>query len=288
MSPFVRPPGCSAPHFAVPAGTIDTHMHIISAGYEQNPVLHPHALASVENYAEIQKQLGIKRAVVVQPNIFQFDNSCLEHALGVLGKNARGVAVVTPEVEDGELERLHNLGVRGARIMDIGPGAVGSSDLRAVSERIAPRGWHPIIQFNGCEIDDYTSLLSEMKGPFVIDHAGKFMPPVGPESTEFSSLLKLIDRGNCYVKLSACYETSKIGPPGYQDVGALSKALAAHAPERMLWASNWPHVSANAQTYPDDGVLLDLLLEWVATEDDRKKILEENAAELYDFEPLAG
>jgi D-galactarolactone isomerase len=283
MTAFVRPSQCSAPRLAAPTGTIDTHMHIISDGFAQSPVLPPHALASIEDYAEIQNQLGIRRAVVVQPNIYQFDNSCLEQALTTLGANARGVAVVKPDVEEKELERLHAIGVRGARIMDIGPGAVSSADMIDVNARISPLGWHPIIQFNGRDIADYTGLLSQVSGNYVIDHAGKFMPPVTPDSAEFSTLLKLVDRGNCYVKLSACYETSQTGAPEYRDVGALSAALAAHAPDRMLWASNWPHVSATGQTYPDDGVLLDLLLQWVPEEFDRKKILEDNAVFLYGF-----
>ena len=31
------------------------------------------------------------------------------------------------------------------------------------------------------------------------------------------------------------------GPPAYEDVSALAMALVRAAPERMLWASNWPH-----------------------------------------------
>ncbi len=83
--------------------------------------------------------------------------------------------------------------------------------------------------------------------------------------------------------MSAPYETSRIGPPLYQDVGALAKALIAAAPERMVWASNWPHPTALANL-PDDALLLDLLLDW--TEDDtiRRKILHDNPAGLYGFD----
>ncbi len=288
MTEFVRPLQGPPARLAAPGGTVDTHMHIISADFPQSSKVTLHAPATLEDYAIVQKHLGIRRAVLVQPNVYQDDNRCLEASLAILGENARGVAVIRPEVTDRELGRLHGLGVRGARIMDIGPGAVGSEHLTAVSERIAPLGWHPIVQFNGRDITDYEQKLSAVSGRYVIDHTGKFIPPVEPNSVEFKSLLKLIDRGNCYVKLSACYETSLVGAPGYDDVGVLSRALVNHAPERMLWASNWPHVSVTPGTYPDDAEMLDLLLDWAPDGATRKLILQDNPEQLYGFEPFAG
>ncbi len=285
MVEFARPLGGPPPQLVAPAGTVDTHMHVISADLPQKTDGPEQAPASLEDYAVVQKRLGLRRAVVVQPNAYGDDNRCLESSLAKLGDDARGVAVVLPDVPDQELDRLHALGVRGARIMDIGPGAVTSENLIAVSERISAFGWHPIVQFNGREIADYEQKLSAVSGPYVIDHGGKFIPPVETDSHEFAILLRLLDRGNCYVKLSACYETSKVGAPGFDDVGALSKALVQHAPERMLWATNWPHVSATSQTYPDDAQLLDVLLDWASDETTRRLILQDNPTQLYGFEP---
>lgn len=288
MTEFVRPLDGPPPRLAAPGGTVDTHMHILSADFPQSSKGPLQAPATLEDYAIVQKRLGIRRAVLVQPNAYHDDNRCLEASLGSLGEDARGVVVIWPDVSDAELERLHRLGVRGARIMDIGPGAVTSEHLIAVSERISSLGWHVIVQFNGREIADYEQKLSAVSGSYVIDHTGKFIPPVEPDSVEFKILLRLIDQGNCFVKLSACYETSLVGAPGYDDVGALSRALVSHAPERMLWASNWPHVSATAEAYPDDAGTLDMLLDWAPDEATRKLILQDNAERLYGFEPFAG
>jgi D-galactarolactone isomerase len=51
----------------------------------------------------------------------------------------------------------------------------------------------------------------------------------------------------------------------------------------MLWASNWPHPAARKPAPPDDGDLLDLLLDWAPDDKTRKKILRDNPAELYSF-----
>jgi D-galactarolactone isomerase len=85
------------------------------------------------------------------------------------------------------------------------------------------------------------------------------------------------------VKLSAPYETSKTGGPKYEDVGRLARALVSKAPERMLWASNWPHPSVPKEKRPADQDLLDLLADWAPDETMRKKILVDNPAELYGF-----
>jgi len=76
---------------------------------------------------------------------------------------------------------------------------------------------------------------------------------------------------------------AKTGAPKYEDVGRLAKALVKRAPERMLWASNWPHPGAPKDRMPDDANLLDLLLDWAPDDATRKKILVDNPAELYRF-----
>jgi D-galactarolactone isomerase len=62
---------------------------------------------------------------------------------------------------------------------------------------------------------------------------------------------------------------------------AKTRALVKAAPERMLWASNWPHPGQKSP--PDEADLLDLLLDWVDDEAVRNRILTENPAKLYGF-----
>jgi D-galactarolactone isomerase len=64
-------------------------------------------------------------------------------------------------------------------------------------------------------------------------------------------------------------------------VGALAKALVRQAPERMLWASNWPHPGRDPG--PDEAMLLDCLLDWAPDERSRRLILADNPARLYGF-----
>jgi predicted TIM-barrel fold metal-dependent hydrolase len=60
--------------------------------------------------------------------------------------------------------------------------------------------------------------------------------------------------------------------------------LVRHAPERLVWGSDWPHVNMNDRAMPNDGDLVDLLAEWVPDEAARKRILVDNAAALFGFQ----
>jgi D-galactarolactone isomerase len=155
--------------------------------------------------------------------------------------------------------------------------------LDAVAARVQPFGWHAQLQFDGREFLQHEAAVRRLPGTLVVDHVGKFLEPVPADHPAFMALLRLVEEGRTYVKLAAPYETSKKGPPHFDDVGALAKALIRAAPERMLWASNWPHPSAPADGKPDDAVLLDMLLDWAPDEATRKTILVDNPARLYGF-----
>ncbi|MCG8357764.1 MAG: amidohydrolase family protein, partial [Kiloniellales bacterium] len=98
----------------------------------------------------------------------------------------------------------------------------------------------------------------------------------------YQVLLRLLESGRVWVKLSAPYETSKQGAPHFDDVGELARGLIAAAPERMVWASNWPHPSAQ-DNIPDDAMLLDVLAHWTGDDALTRRILADNPAVLYGF-----
>ena len=267
----------------VPPGACDTHMHFYDAGVPSAPGTFLPGSFSVADYRELQKRLRLERVIVVQPNAYADDNTVTLEAMRKLGKAAKGVAVVKPAVSDAELERLTQAGICAVRIMTLHGGLLGFDVMDAVAARVHPFGWHVNLQLDGRELPKVEAQIKRLPGQFVIDHTGKFLEPVAPEHEAFKCLLRLVDSGKCWVKLSAPYETSKTGAPMYEDVGRLAKALVRHAPERMLWASNWPHPSARKPAPPRDEDLLDLLADWAPDEAVQRKILVDNPAELYGF-----
>ncbi len=270
------------PRLVAPPGSCDCHMHI----YEDRFPLAPTATfkppdAPVSAYRKVQWDLGITRAIVVQPTAYGFDNRCTLEAVAQLGSDARGVAVVPPDVTDAELERLTGAGIRAVRFHMMGGGVLPWEALEGLAARVLPFGWHVQLQVDGRELPRHEARLASLPGTLVIDHVGRFMEPVTPEHPAFKVLMRLLDSGKGWVKLSAPYESSKAGGPRYEDVAILARALAKANPERCLWASNWPH--PNQATIPSTAAMLDLLLEWTNDESTRARILVDNPAELYGF-----
>lgn len=270
------------PKLKAPPGTCDTHMHIYDRRFPKAPGARIDAPeAAVADYLAMCARLGIERSVVVQPSTYGMDNRCTLEAIAKMGPRARGIVVVDEAVTDAELERLTGLGIRGVRFFMLPGGSLSWDILETVASRIAPFGWHIQLQLDGRDLPDRETLLNRLASPLVIDHVGKFLDPVAPDHPGFRTLSRLVEKG-AWIKLSAPYETSKAGPPYYDDVGRLAKLLVEAAPERMVWATNWPHPSPGVPV-PDDAVMLDMLLDWAPDEAVRKKILVDNPARLYGF-----
>jgi D-galactarolactone isomerase len=236
----------------------------------------------VPTYRLLQQRLGIERTVVVQPTAYGTDNRCTLEGITALGLGvARGIAVVDDRASPEHLKALTEGGIRGARFQMLPGGAIPWEMLDAIAARVQDFGWHVQLQTDGRVFPERARQIMNWPGRIVIDHVGKFLEPVGVEHPAFRCLLRFVETGRVWVKLSAPYELSKSGAPGYEDVGRLAKALVKAAPERMLWASNWPHPSVKEG--PDDADLLDLILDWAPDEGARHRILVDNPAELYGF-----
>jgi D-galactarolactone isomerase len=273
----------ACPKLKAPPGTCDTHIHVYDRALPLAPTAKfqpPHA--EVGDYIKMCKVLGIERTVVVAPTAYGKDNTLLLKATAAIGAGARGVVTVDETTSDAEFARLTKLGVRGVRFFMFPGGVLPWNILEPMAARLAEIGWHVVLQLDGRDFPDHEPLIERIKCDVVFDHTGKFIEPVATDHPSFLSLLRLLESEKRWIKLAAPYETSKSGPPLYVDVGKLAKALARHAPDRTIWASNWPHPTPGL-VKPTNAAMLDILLDWVPDEAARNKVLVDNPARLYGF-----
>ena len=274
------------PRLPSPPGTCDTHMHIFEPGYTMLPGANqPSIPAGVAEYRQLRARLGITRTVIVQPAAYGNDNRCTLAAMASLADDAhqtRGVAIVLPEESDAHIAALTAAGIRGIRYHLLPSGCVTWDTLGTMAARVAPHGWHVQIQTSSRELAEHAALLESLPCDIVIDHIGRFDQPVAADDPAWKAFRRLIDRGRCWVKLSAPYHGSKTGAPAYADAAASAKELIRAAPERMLFGTNWPHPSLQANL-PDDATLLDLVNKWAGSAAVRQGILVDNAARVYGF-----
>lgn len=239
--------------------------------------------AWIDDYRLVMKKLNLSRFVAVQSMLFGFDNSAMLKAMAAFNDDdVRGIVIIpTDEVTDENLNHLHRKNIRGIRAFMLENPVYAWSELPKIARSIEPFGWHLQLQIDGRNLPDLSEKIQSLPCPVVIDHNGKFLDPVKPEDPSFQTLLKLLDTDNVWVKMSAPYETSKLGPPHYDDVSVLAKALAAHRPDRLVWATNFPH--PGFMPPPNDMDLMKLLEQWVPDAETRKRILVDNPEKLYEF-----
>src|SRR6266404_8064187 len=275
--------GTEPPKLKVPANACDCHHHIYGSQYKVDPrsTLRP-ADATVDDYRALQKRIGTSRSVIVQPSTYGTENAPTLDALVAFGPSARAVVVVDTTVTDAELKRMHGLGARGIRFNLAQAGATTPEMVEPLSKRVNELGWHIQINAAAAKIAEIMPILEKVPSPIVFDHLAHIPEPEGVNHPLFAQVMKLIDKGRAWVKLSGAYADTKIGPPTYADSTVIAQAYAKAAPERCVWGSDWPH-PGEREKKPDDAVLFDLLLAWTSDEALRHRILVDNPAVLYDF-----
>jgi D-galactarolactone isomerase len=256
-------------------------MHLFD---NQFPFVSPTALthpdANVEDYRLLQKRLGLKRCVVVQPSSYGLDHRALLNGLRRLGRDARGVAVVDSSVDKKTLAELNEQGVVGTRFNLVQRGATHDSMLEPVAHLVREYGWHLQLHMSAEVFLAVADRLAALPVPIVIDHLARVnTDPLRSAEVE-ARLLKLLDHGDTWIKLSGAYIASH-DHPCYRDLDGFVQRLLKSHPERAVWGSDWPHVTEAEK--PNDADLLNLTERWAPDERVRRRIFVDNPASLYKF-----
>ena len=272
------------PRLQAPTGATDTHFHIF--GPEQRyPYVSDRRFtppeASVQAYVHLHRTLGLSRAVLVQPSSYGTDNRCQLDAAREMPFPTRAIVVVPPEVSDRELDELHASGARAVRFIPTQPGGLPLSKLEHFAARLEERGWHIQLMLAPTHLINLAPRLEKLRSNFVIDHMGDILARDGVAQPALQALLRLLQNGRCWTKLSAGYHGSHEAPP-YRDMIPLVEALLNAGPDRLLWGTDWPHINIPGPM-PKSTAFLDLLLDWVPDEQMRNRILVDNPARLYGF-----
>lgn len=276
------------PRFRPPPGSWDCHMHLFGPAsrfpFERHsPYTSDDALP--EDYLRMQQVLGFERAVIVSAGGYGRNTRHVQSVLSRFGTPFRAIILPPVGMRRAEVPMLHALGVRGIR-MFAGPPGHEWSHLPGIEPRLAglaaEAGWH--VQYQSLvrgHLVHVASQLLALPNRIVLDHFGAFDPALGLSQPAFTTLLRMLDTGRVWVKLSGPMRCSDRDLP-YADLAPFAHALVRHAPERLLWGSDWPHVQMNGRHMPNDGDLVDLLAQWIPDEGVRHRVLCENPLPLYD------
>jgi 2-pyrone-4,6-dicarboxylate lactonase len=288
LTPTIPPPDPhpKKPRLVLPPLACDSHFHVFGPHktfpYAPDRTFTP-ADAPKEDLFRLHAFLGFERGVFVQSSCHGHDHAALVDLLAAGNGRYRGVALLTPAMSEAEVDRLDEAGVRGVRLHFHFPhlGApMPREDMRKVIALAEPYGWHIAMHLGGHGVVDHYEFITSIEAPVVIDHMARIDVGEGLNGKAFSVLRRLLDRGNIWVKLSGADRITKQSYP-YADAMPFARALAAHAPERVVWGTDWPH--PNHKAVPNDGDLVDLIADIAPDEKTRQRMLVDNPAKLFGF-----
>ncbi len=284
-------------------GACDCHVHVIGP-QTRYPLVAKRSYTPMDVTADdliaMMTRAGLDRAVVVQPSVLGEDNSCTLDALPQLqaaGKSGRAVAVVTSTLSGAQLDAMHQAGVRGLRVnLHSHAGATldqAQSAVRQAASLAERNGWHLQLFANRQTLSALKPTAQALGVTVVLDHfAG--LSPDALDDADSQAVLDWLASGQAWLKLSGTYRVCE------DAFDARLKPLAQHLarlnPERLVWASDWPHTPAHAgqptlnppvKAYrPLDTVRLRAAVHDWLDAPLASRVLRDNPARLYDFGPL--
>lgn len=279
-----------APAFRAPAFSCDAHFHVFGPA-ERYPygadLRYRPPLAPLEDYLELARHLGCERFVFVQPSAYGRDNRCLLDAMRAVGASCRGIVDVDEGAPDAGLEKLNAAGVRGVRVNvnPIKPPERGYSRtmlprIERLDARCAELGWMLDFLTPGWLTGELIPVMDRLESRFTVAHMGMFLAKDGPRHPGFRQFLDFLrgcERG--WVKFTGTYRMS--AAPGFADAAPLARALIEAVPDRIIWGSDYPHLSFADRVGSVE--LFNLLGDWAPEPAMRQRILVENPQRLFGF-----
>jgi 2-pyrone-4,6-dicarboxylate lactonase len=275
----------------LPTGATDSHFHIFESPdqypYHSSARYSP-PLAPLDDYLRLAERDGIERMVFVQPSAYGTDNRAMLDAMARLEPARRRgvVALDISKASETELVALDMKGVRGLRV-NVSPYQAYEPGLRArvaadamiAAEIVQPLRWHLDFLTPGWLTAELIPTLRDLQVDYTVAHLGLFAAAQGVQQPGFGELLDLARTGRAWIKITGLYRISQLA--GFDDVAPLVSAAVAANPNRVIWGSDWPHISfADRVT---NARLLELLRSWVPDEETFRKILVDNPARLFGF-----
>ena len=277
------------PNITLPAGSIDTHVHVFEDRYPLSPGRgYNPPESTLDDLKHLHAHLGIDRVVFTQPSVYGTDNSAILDGMNALNAEtpgrARGVCAMTMDFTDAQLQELHDQGIRGVRLNIDNKGGM-PLELDQIAEleaRIKPFDWHIEWLFPGKDIVSLMSVFEGMTTRMSIGHFAYQPATAGIEAEGFQALLKLVRDGNTWVKISGCNRVSETDLPPYDDCQPMARALIEANPDRVIWGTDWPHPN-KYEVNPNDADPVEAFGQWVPDEDMRTRIMVTNSEAFYEF-----
>ncbi len=274
--------------FQPPPGTCDTHFHVFGPPhafpYVEERLYTPPA-APIEHWLLVSLAVGIERGILVQPNVHGFPTDVTVDAIEKSDGRLRGMIRADPNLTFETAKVLNDKGIRGIRFNFAGH--LGGTMDTALYERIvgvvAPLGWVIDLHIDADRLVENAEMIRSTQAPVLIDHFGRIDGKLGTNQPGFRTLYDLLGENHVWVKVSGADRLIALGA-SYEQVVPLARALIERAPDRVVWGTDWPHSNVfEPGKVPNDGDLMNMMMDFAPDDAQRNKVLAENPAKLFGF-----
>ncbi len=258
---------------------VDTHAHVYTSRMPLATTAwrRPAGEATVEEYLSVLDAHGVSFAVLAAASIYGTYN---DYMIGALRqhKRLRGTVIADPRATGSTLKRMDADGVVGIRLqwrnLAHRPDLT-SPQYQVLLRRVADLGWHVHIHDDAPRLAEPLRILEAAGVRIVVDHFGRADVAHGINCEGFQALLRAVERGRTWVKLSAGFRLESPEAP----VTYTRELLRSAGPERLFWGSDWPFVAFESRVSYQEAV--DGLAAWVPEPNARRRIGGETALDFY-------
>ena len=226
--------------------TVDTHVHVFTTDMPliDNPRHAPtYGFTHEELMATLDKH-GVEYAAIAAASPWGDYNDYTLAALRRNPKRLRGTIICKPTIGRFELEGFAKAGVVGVRLPFISLKTlpdITTFEYRSFLRRLADLDWHVHLHTEGENLPFFIPKIEACGTKLVIDHLGRPDPKTGTNGDGFKAMLKAIEKGRTWVKMSAGY---RLGEKA-KDYARELVRVARH--DRLMWASDCPFVGHEKQ-----------------------------------------
>lgn len=248
---------------------VDTHAHVFSFDTPLAPGAwhHPEKEATTSSFLATLDAHGVERAVLAAASIYGTDNRYAIEACR--HPRLRTTVILHPECPMPEMKALAEAGAVGVRMQwrnVSAPPDLSTPVWRDFLRRVADLDWHVQMHDDSARLAGPLTLLEAAGVKVVVDHFGRPSAGHGLQDPGFQRLLRSVETGRTWVKLSAGF---RLDTP--QLAIDAARALLRHAgPDRLMWGSDWPFAAFESTMHYEQA--LSAFADWIPDATARRRI----------------
>ncbi|MEJ0035864.1 MAG: amidohydrolase family protein [Gammaproteobacteria bacterium] len=237
----------AAPELAGDGPLIDCHAHVWGPGmpFVSTAWTRPTHVYSAENFLADLDAHGVRYGVVAAASLFGTYN---DYSIRTVRENKRlrATANVDPTIDLYTLEAMKADGIVGVRLQWFFKNPlpdIAGDDFQRLCYRLRDLGMHIHLNIEGDRLVEVAGRVMDTGVKLVIDHFGWHDPKPRLAAPSYQGMLRLLDRGNAWVKLTSGFRHPDEHVPDWSlPVEYAQDLLRRCGTGKLLWGSDSPFV----------------------------------------------